>query len=466
MVRRRRGARGALVPLGVGTDAPSSPACDLLAAYRSRTLSPREVVESLAARIEWLNPSLGAFTTLCLERALDEAAAAERLYARGESVGPLAGVPFAAKDLFDSEGVRTTYGSRMFASHVPERDAAAVATLRRAGAILIGKTQTHEFAWGITSVNEAIGSSRNPWDPERVPGGSSGGSAVALAAGMVPLALGSDTGGSVRIPAAFCGVLGFKPTFGRLDTRGLWPLAPSLDHAGLMARDPRDLALGLGVLDEPVDLKGASLAGVTIVACPDLHVVDPAPGIAAAYRHALAAAESAGARVVERPFPPADRIDGTFRVLQAGEALRVHGDAGLYPARAAEYGDDVRHRLDAAAALDPGAYAAAAPDRETIRSALLRLVGDGGLLLTPVSAVPPPRTDDLGSMRAAVLPFTTPQNLAGLPVCAVPAGLDELGLPVGVQITGAPHADADVLLAAAALVSATGGTPPAPPLRS
>src|SRR5262249_45154991 len=211
---------------------------ELLQGYRDRRFSPAEVVEALAARIEELDPSLGAFTTLCLERALDEARVAEQQYARGEPAGPLAGVPFGVKDLFDSAGVRTTYGSPMFADHGPAVDAEAVRRARAAGAIMIGKTQTHEFAWGITSVNLLMGSSRNPWSQRLMSGGSSGGSAVALAAELVPIALGSDTGGSIRVPSAFCGSVGLKPTYGRISAAGVFSLAPSLRHPRPMAPAP------------------------------------------------------------------------------------------------------------------------------------------------------------------------------------------------------------------------------------
>jgi len=185
---------------------------ELLGAYASRRLSPVEVLDAVAARIDAVDGLVGGFTALCLDRAREEARAAE-------------GIPFGVKDLFDSEGVRTAYGSAMFASHVPERDAEAVRRARAAGAVLVGKTQTHEFAWGITSVNEAMGSARNPWSRDRVSGGSTGGSAVVLAADELRLTLGSDTGGSIRIPAAFCGVVGLKPTYSRISGAGAWPLA-------------------------------------------------------------------------------------------------------------------------------------------------------------------------------------------------------------------------------------------------
>src|SRR3954452_5224979 len=187
----------------------------LLREFAARRLSPVEVLDACAARIEDVDGRVGGFTALCLERARAEALASEAAWGRGEARA-LEGIPFAVKDLFDSEGGRTAYGSPMFDTHVPSRAAEAVRRAREAGAILVGKTQTHEFAWGITSVNAVLGSAHNPWALDRVSGGSSGGSAVVLAAGEVPLALGSDTGGSIRVPAAFCGVVGLKPTYGRI----------------------------------------------------------------------------------------------------------------------------------------------------------------------------------------------------------------------------------------------------------
>ncbi len=200
-------------------------ALELREAYRTREVSPVEVVDACAGQIARVDDELGAFNALCLDRARLEAQAAEQAFARGDAPGPLAGIPFGVKDLFDSEGVVTTYGSPMFADHVPAADAEAVRRARAAGAILVGKTQTHEFAWGISSVNTLLRTSRNPWAPDRISGGSSGGSAVALASHQIPLALGSDTGGSIRVPSAFCGIVGFKPTYGRISLAGVWPLA-------------------------------------------------------------------------------------------------------------------------------------------------------------------------------------------------------------------------------------------------
>src|SRR5436309_13028131 len=278
----------------VVSDAVHLSAEQLVDAYRALELSPVEAVDELADRIGELDPLVGAFTTLCLERAREEAQAAEAAYRRGDTDRPLLGVPIGVKDLFDSAGVRTTYGSPMFAEHVPDADADAVQRAREAGAILVGKTQTHEFAWGITSVNLLMGTSRNPWAPNRISGGSSGGSAVALAMHLVPLAIGSDTGGSIRVPSAFCGTVGLKPTYGRISAAGVLPLARSLDHPGPMARTPADAALLLEVLagpdeadpataDVPLtdlpDALGAGVAGLVVGLCADLELVRLAPDI-------------------------------------------------------------------------------------------------------------------------------------------------------------------------------------------
>jgi aspartyl-tRNA(Asn)/glutamyl-tRNA(Gln) amidotransferase subunit A len=427
-------------------------AVELRAGYRSRAFTPVEVVDAVAQRTERLNPSLGAFTTLCLDRARDEAAAID--IARDDR--PLAGIPFAAKDLYDSAGVRTTYGSALFADHVPDRDAATLAAVRSAGGILVGKTQTHEFAWGITSINAAIGSSNNPWDPARIPGGSSGGSGAALGARMVPLALGTDTGGSIRIPSAFCGVTGLKPTYGRVDMRGLWPLAPSLDHAGPMARTPADLALLLAAMEgrEPLPVP-RGLGRVTLVTCPDLHLAPATLPVGRALGQAIDTLTRLGARVEERSLPVAGEVAATFRVIQLCEALHVHTAAGLVPERLGEYGRDVRHRLQAAAHVPPTDYVRATAERERLRGGLGRLLHDGALLITPVSSVPAPTPHDTATLRETVMPYNMPQNLTGFPSVAVRAGFDPHGLPIGIQITAAPWCEAEALRTARALYDAT-----------
>lgn len=453
-------------------------AVDLLANYRSRELSPVAVLEAVAARIEEVDSTVGALTASCLDRAMVEAQAAEDAYAAGVEVGPLAGVPFGVKDLFDSEDVRTAYGSPMFADHVPKEDAEAIRRVREAGAILVAKTQTHEFAWGITSVNKLMGTSKNPWALDRISGGSSGGSAVALAIHILPLTIGSDTGGSIRVPGAFCGIVGLKPTYGRISAVGAWPLARSLDHPGPMARTPTDAALLLEALagvdpadpateDIPLgDVADALRAGVTgasVGVCPDLHVVPLAPDVRAVFDTAVQTVESLGGRLREIGFPGAHTILDTFGVTQRAEALFTHTSAGLYPERASEYGGDVRSRLELASTEGVSDYLAAAAQRQRIRASFARVFKEVDVLMTPVSAGSPVPIGDESTIhfgseidfRQLVMSYTVPQDLTGLPACTVRAGFDELGIPVGVQFTGPPWSEAWVLGAARAFYEAT-----------
>ena len=450
---------------------------ELLDAFRARRTSPVEVVDALAARIEAIDSKVGAFTTLCLDRARQEARHAEDAWRR-ERARPLEGIPFGVKDLFDSEGVRTTYGSPMFAAHVPTADAEAPRRARVAGAILIGKTQTHEFAWGISSVNKLMGSTHNPWALDRISGGSSGGSAVALAADELPLALGSDTGGSIRVPSSLCGTVGLKPTYGRISLVGAWPLARTLDHPGPMARTPADAGLVLVAIagcddadpateDVPLgDVAGEirrGLAGLTVGLCPDLHLVELTPDVRVVYEAAVRIVEHGGARIVEVSLPEAKLMYQTFGVIQRAEALDTHRRAGLFPARRSEYGPDVLGRLELAREVSVEQYLAAAANRQRARAGFRRVFRDCEVLLTPVAAGPPfPAMREVGdhlgreiSFRDLVMPYTTPQDLCGLPACALRAGFDGEGMPVGVQFTGPPWSEARVLRAAQALYEAT-----------
>ena len=449
---------------------------ELLAAFRARTASPVDVVEAVSERIDRVDSLVGAFTTLCLDRARVEAGEAERAWARGDARS-LEGIPLGVKDLFDSAGVRTAYGSPMFAQHVPELDAEAVARARAAGALLIGKTQTHEFAWGISSVKSLMGSTHNPWALDRISGGSSGGSAVALAADEVPLALGSDTGGSIRVPSALCGTVGLKPTYGRVSLSGIWPLARSLDHPGPMARTPADAALLLEAIagvdsadpsseDVPLsDLRGElrrGLSGLTVGVCPDLELVELAPSVRSAFDVALRLTEGAGARIVEVRLPEASLIYPAFGVIQRAEALDSHRRAGLYPVRRTEYGADVLGRLDLATEVTVEHYLAASADRQRARAGFARLFSGCDVLLTPTGAGSPfPAGAESGqhlgretTFRDLVMPFTTPQDLCGLPACTLRGGFDADGIPIGVQFTGRPWSEATVLRATQGLFEA------------
>jgi aspartyl-tRNA(Asn)/glutamyl-tRNA(Gln) amidotransferase subunit A len=438
-------------------------ALELRDAFSRRELSPVEALDAVAARIEQVEPLIKAFLTLALDRAREEARRSEAAYAAG-TAGPLEGLPLAVKDLFDTAGIRTTYGSTMFVDNVPAADAEPVRLVRAAGAVVLGKTSVHEFAWGVTNVNRAFDSGRNPWNPELVSGGSSGGSAVALATFEAQLALGSDTGGSIRVPASFCGIVGFKPTFGRVPTEGVWPLAPSLDHVGPMARTPADAALLFSVLtgSPPVDVGGGA-AGLRVAFCGDLLRVEPEPPVRAALDAALAALRDAGATLVEVSLPEADEFLPTFRPIQAAEAVAGHRRLGLWPGRRDEYGPDVRGRLESGEAVTFDEYRAAIAVRERLRGGFARLFDEADIVVTPVSAVLPP---SLGSeetpygggtaqFRDVTLPYSTPQDVVGLPSCAVRAGFDERGLPIGIQLAGRFGEDATVLRAAQALWETT-----------
>lgn len=424
---------------------------ELLDGYRSRTFSPVEVVDALAGRITRDDPMIGAFVTTCLDAAREEARVWEAAYAKAAATPPLAGVPFAAKDIFDTAAVKTSYGSRIFSRHVPVEDAAVIAALREAGAILLGKTQMHEFAWGITSFSPFMGSSRNPWRLDRSPGGSSGGSAAALAAFETPLALGTDTGGSVRIPAAYCGVVGFKPTHGLLPVRGVWPLAPSLDHVGLMARTIEDAALAFAVLSgirltAPASSFRVGLWTGAASEEASQDVVGALDDVVHALRHL-------GGTIVPVEIPSAPQMTQVFGVLQRAEALAVHSEAGLWPSRRPEYGRDVAARLAAAEEDTAAERDAAGRARQRLAAECAAVFDRADILVSLVSGCAPPKVGSdtvlhdgrQRELRDLVMPHTVLHDLVGIPACAVRGGFDSEGLPVGVQIAGPPGADALVL---------------------
>ncbi|HEV2678778.1 MAG TPA: amidase [Aliidongia sp.] len=454
---------------------PARSATELLALFRDKTLSPVDTLRSTMARIEAINPTINALTTLCLDRAIQDARASERRYQSG-TARPLDGLPFVAKDLLDSADVRTTYGSVLYRDNVPTTDATAIARLRLAGAILVGKAATHEFAWGLTTSSSLHGQTRNPWNLTRIPGGSSGGSAAALAAGLVPIALGTDTGGSIRIPSAFCGTAGLKPSRGRVPGTGTFALAPSLDHVGPMARSAADLQGILSVLDGTCAPAGtlpkpetADLRGVRILVVDELHPVALVGDHADTFAQVCSCLRGLGASVLETRWPLHQRPD-PYRILAPtlnAEARILHEKKlGLYPARAADYSPDVRARLELAGQYQFADYVEAAERRAAFGAALCGLLADADVLLSPVSAVPPPcigsdleRVDHDGrslDLRTAVIGFCATQNLTGLPACAIRAGFDCLGLPVGVQLTGRFGEDHRLLRIAVALESALG----------
>ena len=459
---------------------------ELTDAYKHGKVSPLEVIEMSLRRIERLDPAIGGFREVFHERAINEARERSDELARGEWAGPLHGVPVAIKELFDVEGAVGCYGSTILLDRIAPSDAAAVARWREAGAIVIGVTRSHEFGWGITTQHAELGSTLNPWNTDRVPGGSSGGSAAALAVGMVPLALGSDTGGSIRIPACFCGIAGIKPTYGRVAKRGAVSLAPSLDHPGPLARTVPDLAIGLAAMagfdasdpstlpvQPPSQSVTPSLAGVRVGLVADLHPRALREDHQARFDAATEAMSDAGARLIDLSFPGAEEIRPTFATIQMAEAHHVHSSVmGIFPRRASEYGADVRGRLEMSADITLADYLSALEAKRALRHRFARLFDEVDVMMTPITAGGPSTTsepdvsfDGTGEapFRDVVMDYTVAQDLFGLPVCAVPNGLDGDGLPLGLQLTG-PTLSENAVMDAAAGIAAVLPSPGFPPI--
>jgi aspartyl-tRNA(Asn)/glutamyl-tRNA(Gln) amidotransferase subunit A len=361
--------------------------------------------------------------------------------ARPERIGD--GIPLAVKDLFDTAGLRTTYGSILFADHVPERTAEAVARLEAGGYANMGKTNLHEFAYGITSFNPHFGEVPNPLAPDRTAGGSSAGSAAALAAGLADAALGTDSGGSIRIPAACCGVVGFKPSRDLVPLEGCFPLAPSFDHAGPMGRDVETCARMLEVLAPGFERTRLDSLGELRVGCAWLELAAPL------VRRRVDAAAELFPRCREVAFPFPEEAGAVF-MREAAESHR-----GLFPEHAHAYGDNVRAKLERCNAVTDSELEAGRRRLGEFRERAAEAVEGLDLLLTPTLAfVAPPAVQDDLEIRDAVIRFTYPFNALGWPALALPAGPAELGLPASVQLVAPAGQDARVIAAAMLLEEA------------
>jgi Asp-tRNA(Asn)/Glu-tRNA(Gln) amidotransferase A subunit family amidase len=458
-------------------------AAELVAAIKRKKLSPVEVVDAMLARIE-KTKVLNAYVTLDAQGARRAARSAERLLTRrSATLGPLHGVPFSVKDLIITKGLRTTFGTPLYRDNVPAEDAPSVARMKAAGAILLGKTNTPTLGWvGITD-NLLFGLTRNPWGLERTPGGSSGGAGAAVAAGLAPLALGTDGGGSIRKPAAFCGIVGFKPSFGRVPVypaSGAW----SLSHAGPMTRTAKDAALVMNVCAQPDERDPNSLPAETIdyvkalaggvkglrVAHSDTLGIAPAvdPEVRAAAASAARAFRELGCRVehVNPDWPLA--WDAWRAIFLGGIAARLAPyldrrqdiDAALLPA------------IDEMLASGPTRYVQAWFDRLAWWQHPRAFFEKYDLLLTPTATTPafghgilfPSEIDGVKVDRHASSVFTYPFNLTGQPAISVPCGFTRSGLPIGLQIVGRRFDDVTVLRAAAAFEAARPWAACRPPL--
>lgn len=434
----------------------------IVAGVRSAARPAVAVVTAALARAEASQGTLNAFTLVERERALARAAAVDARVAAGEDPGPLAGVPVAVKDLIDEAGVPNTAGAGGFPAVVPERSATVVARLEAAGAVVVGRTGLHEFAFGFTSENAWFGPVRNPWDRDLSPGGSSGGSAAAVAAGVVPVAIGTDTGGSVRVPAALCGVVGLKVTHGRVSLRGVVPLAPSLDTVGPLGRSVGDVAaLYAAVAGDdredpwsvpvPVTRPGgpADLASLR-VAVPRPWLEGPLDAaVAAAFREALGRLAAAGAEVTEVDDPALVLNDAARRGAYV-EVAAVHRDRFVaYPQR---YGPKVAARLEEALAVPAEVLVAALAWRAGARHALERIFARYDVLATPTVAATAKRigveTIEVAGTpifhRRLLAAFTPAVNGVGLPALALPLPGGPVP-PASLQLVGPAFGEARLL---------------------
>jgi aspartyl-tRNA(Asn)/glutamyl-tRNA(Gln) amidotransferase subunit A len=428
------------------------------ARFRKRELSPVELTSALLARIERLDKTLHSFVTVTAEQALVDARAAEAAFRRGADTSPLLGIPVAYKDIYATRGVRTTAGSAVLADWVPEKDATCVTRLRRAGTVILGKLITHEFALGIQFPGHRFPAARNPWNLAHIPGGSSSGSGAALAAGLVFGALGSDTGGSIRGPASFSGIVGLKPTYGRVSRAGVVTLSWSLDHTGPMARTVEDCAYllqalaGLDPADPtssraPVgDYLGSLRQGVRglRIGVPRTYFFEGIDSeVEAAFEQALATLRNLGAMIRDVEIPSIHAVPA-FMAILLSEAFAYH-ERDLRE-RPELYGDVLREKLLAGALITGAEYVQAQRLRAKLETDMAEIMKTVDVLATPTTPTPAPPFSmvldpDFPFPRSNMAPF----NMTGLPALALPCGFSTDGLPLSLQIAGRPFDEATVL---------------------
>ena len=439
-------------------------------------ISPVEIVEAHLSRIRSTEPVLNSFITLLPDEALAAARQAERDIRAGRYRGPLHGIPVGLKDLFNTGGVRTTSGSRIYDTFIPTEDCTVAARFREAGAILLGKLNMHQFAYGPTGENPDYGHMHNPWNPELVSGGSSGGSGSAAAAGQCTITTGSDTGGSIRIPAALCGIVGLKPTYGRVSRHGLTPLAWSMDHPGPMVRTVEDAAITMNVIagHDPRDMASADLPVPDYTAAltgdiKGLRVGVPRqffdapldPEVRQSVDDALKHLESLGAEVQEVDFPEFNDAAAISTTMLMAEASACFRD--LLASDGEQLYEPVRLRLEAGLFISAADYLRAQQARAAFDRAARRLLGDVDLLVGPTEPVTAPPLlqqqvlageQEIGTV-AALTQYTRPYNITGFPAISVPCGFSSEGLPIGLQLAGRPFDEETVLRAAHAYEQST-----------
>jgi aspartyl-tRNA(Asn)/glutamyl-tRNA(Gln) amidotransferase subunit A len=430
---------------------------------RRRKISTVELLNAVLERIDRLNPEVNAFITVAAERALADAQRAQREISRGGSRGPLHGIPLLIKDNIETQGIRTTAGSKILANFIPERDADVVSALRRAGAVIVGKTNLHEFAYGITNENPHYGAARNPWNTTRISGGSSGGSAAALTSGLGFGSVGTDTGGSIRIPAALCGIVGLKPTFGRVSTRGVIPLSVSLDHVGPLARSVDDVSVLLAAIaskEHPFRAASASKRAGKLrrkritLGWPRNFFFDRVDDeVLQTIEVAVKLLEKRGAQVKQISLSHiADSADAGTQIALA-EALNFHQSSGFYPARAAEYGTDVRARLEQGANIRAADYLHALESRGRIAAEFDVALAEVDAIVAPSAPIAAPHIGETvvrirgeeETVRSALVRVSRPANFTGHPAISIPCGFTSEGMPIGLQLIASHWNESRVL---------------------
>jgi aspartyl-tRNA(Asn)/glutamyl-tRNA(Gln) amidotransferase subunit A len=431
--------------------------------FRAGKLSPVELTELMLARIERSNPKLNAYITVTDELARMQAKRAEaELGTRGKRKtrtdrGLLHGIPISLKDNICTEGVRTTAGSKILGDYFPERNAPVVTRLKQAGAVLVGKTNMHEFAYGVTNNNPHYGAARNPWDTRRIPGGSSGGSAAAVAAGLCFGSVGTDTGGSIRIPAALCGIVGLKPGLGRVDVTGAIPLSVTHDCVGPLARTVADGGIlfqaiigGGNGKGEPERRRGSAVRKSSKVrlGIPREFFFDVISAeVEKSFDAAVWAIRGLGAKIKGVSIPLLAQTEKAGNRIAWAEASNYHQQSGWFPGRASEYGEDVRSRLEMGTKVLAVEYLEALDQRRSVIAQLREVMEKEAIdaLVVPTTPIAAPligeETSYVGKIehptRALLLRLNRPANLAGLPAITVPCGFTAAGLPMGLQFIGA-----------------------------
>jgi aspartyl-tRNA(Asn)/glutamyl-tRNA(Gln) amidotransferase subunit A len=437
--------------------------------FRSRKLSPVELTKHFLDRIDRHNPEINAYLTVTPEVALAQARHAEKeLFTSRSSKsrrdrGSLHGIPISIKDNIHTAGIRTTAGAKFLKDFIPDEDATIVSKLKSAGAVILGKTNLHEFAYGVTTNNPHYGPTRNPWDTSRIPGGSSGGAAAAVAAGLCVSAVGTDTGGSIRIPASLCGIVGFKPTINLVPVEGIVPLSLTLDCAGPLTGSVQDSVLVLEAIatprkgQPPASKSRASKARrkFTLGIPREFFFSILSAEVRDSFESNLKLLRKRGFAVKEISIPLLDHTESAGNNIAWAEAARYHQKMDWFPRHSADYGEDVRSRLEIGVRVSASAYLEALEQREAFISQFHASLADASVdaLVVPTVPIPAPLIGEESTSidgkdhatRALLLRLNRPANLAGLPAISIPCGLTSSGLPIGMQLIGSASKDTSLL---------------------